>query len=197
MPRGTHQQTAGPVPPSANQRGQAGHGPGGVAAAAHALHAIVQADGGGLPIDKALAIVACQALDLFHRYAANNGGALGVPLQRALFQCRPAQSVLFNVGVVQPVVGDQLMHHRQGQRCVCARQQGNVFVAFFGSFAFAWVNANQLGTVTLGLLCIAPKVQVAADRVAAPDDDEFGLCKKLHPHADLAAQRLRHALTTG
>ena len=68
-------------------------------------------------------------------------------------------------------------------------------MALFSGFAFAWVNANQLGTVAFGLLGIAPKVQIAANRVAAPNDDEFGFCKKLDPHADLSAQRLRQALT--
>ena len=31
-------------------------------------------------------------------------------------------------------------------------------------------------------------MQIAGNRVAAPNDDEFGLRKKLHPHADLGAQ---------
>ena len=60
-------------------------------------------------------------------------------------------------------------------------------MAFFSGFALAWVNANQLGAITFGLLGVTPKMQVTAYRVAAPNNDEPGFGKKLDPHADLAA----------
>ena len=70
-------------------------------------------------------------------------------------------------------------------------------MAFVGGLAFARVDADQLGAVALGHLGVAPEVQVAGDGVAAPDQDQLGLGKKLHPHANLASQRLHQALTTG
>jgi hypothetical protein len=94
-------------------------------------------------------------------------------------------------------VGDQLVHQRQRQRGVGAGQQRDVLMAFFGGFASARVYADEFGAVALGLLRVAPEMQVAADGVAAPDDDEFGLGEKLHPHADLAAQGLREGLAAG
>jgi len=79
----------------------------------------------------------------------------------------PAQRVLRQVVVVQPVVLNQLVHERQRQRGVGAGQQGDVLVAFLGGFAAARIDADQLGAAPLGLLRIAPEVQVAGNRVAA------------------------------
>ncbi|MCY1537751.1 hypothetical protein D9M68_732600 [compost metagenome] len=125
MPRGRQQQAAGAVAPGAHQRRQAGDGTHRVAAAAHALHAVVQADGGRL----GGAVCARQIGDLLHRDAAHLCRALGGPLQRALAKTLPAQRVLRYVVVVQPVVRDELVHERECQRRVGARAQGDVFVA--------------------------------------------------------------------
>ncbi|MPM26104.1 hypothetical protein SDC9_72605 [bioreactor metagenome] len=91
-----------------------------------------------------------------------------------------------DVVVVQPVVGDQLMHQRQRQRAIGAGQQLQMFVALVGGFGLARVDADQARTVALGLLCKAPEVQVAADAVAAPDEDQPAFGKKFHAHAELA-----------
>jgi len=99
--------------------------------------------------------------------------------------------------VVQPVVGDELVHERERQCGVGARAQGDVFVALLGRLGAAWVDAHQPRTVALGLLGQAPEMQVAADGVAAPDDDELGVGEVLHLHADLAAQGLDQALAAG
>ena len=92
---------------------------------------------------------------------------------------------------------NQLVHDGQRQRRIGARQQRDVFVAFFGRFAFARVDAHQARTVALGLLRDAPEVQIAAYRVAAPNEDQFGLGKVLHFHAQLAAEGVSQALGTG
>lgn len=103
-----------------------------------------------------------------HTLAARSGGHCSA---RSRSGSQP--SVAGDVVVVQPVVRDQLVHQRQCQRRVGAGAQGNVLVAFVGRLALAGVNAHQLGAIALGLLGIAPEVQVAADGVAAPDDDEL------------------------
>jgi hypothetical protein len=105
--------------------------------------------------------------------------------------------VLGQVGVVQPVVGDELVHQGKSQRGIGARAQGDVFVALFGGFGLARVYAHQPCAIALGLLYVAPEVQIAADGVAAPDQDQFRLGKKLHLHAHFAAQRVHQALGTG
>ena len=69
-----------------------------------------------------------------------------------------------------------------------------MLVAFLGGFALARVDAHQFGAVALGLLRDAPEMQVAANRVAAPDEDELGFGEELHLHAHLAAQRVHQPL---
>ena len=179
--------------PRAGERGQAGDRAHGVAAAAHALHAVVQAD----RRRTRRAPVARQRADLFRRDAADVRGALRAPAQRALAQCFPAQRVLRDVVVVQPVVRDQLVHQRQRQRRVGAGAQLDVLVAFLGRVGAARVDAHQPGAVSLGRLRDAPEVQVAGDRIAAPDQDQLRFGEELHLHADLAAQRLHQAFGAG
>ncbi len=181
------------MPPGAGQRGQAGHRARRIAAAAHALHAVVQADGRG----PGGAVVTRQGRDLFLRNAADLRRTRRRPLQRAFAQGLPAQGVPRDVVVVQPVVDDQLVHQRQGQCRIRAGAQGDVLVAFVGGFCLARVDAHQPRAVALGLLRKAPEMQVAGNRVAAPDQDQLCLRKKLHLHADLAAQRLRQAFAAG
>ena len=87
------------------------------------------------------------------------------------------------------------MHQRQRQGCVGARAQRDVFVALVGGFAAARVDADQARTVALGLLRQTPEVQVAADGVAAPDQDQLRFGEELHLHAELAAQGLHQCFT--
>ena len=182
--------------PSADQGGQTRDCAHRITTTAYALHAVVHANGSWLATLQAATVILGQCTHLLRANATDLSSALGCPLQRVRAQGVPAQRVLGDVVVVQPVMGDQLVHQRQRQRCVGARTQRDVFVAFVGRFAFARVDADELGTVALGHLGIAPKVQVAGNRIAAPNDDEFGFCKKLHPHADLATQGVRNPLGT-
>ncbi|MPM26103.1 hypothetical protein SDC9_72604 [bioreactor metagenome] len=80
------QQTACAVLPCPHQRGQAGNGADGIAAAACALHAVVHADGGL----RRGAVVARKLADLLNGQAADFRGALGRPLQGAFLQRLPA-----------------------------------------------------------------------------------------------------------
>ena len=191
---GTAQQhAAGTVPPRPRERGQAGNGTGCVAATAHPLHAVVQPDGrwpGG-------SIVARQIGDLLHGNTADLRGALWRPLQRTLTQSSPAQRVLRDVVVIQPVMRDQFMHQRQRQGSVGARAQGDVFMALVGGLGTARVDADDARALALGLLHMAPEMQVAGNRVAAPDQDQLRFGKELDLHADLAAQRLHHGFGAG
>ena len=119
--------------PGAGQRRQAGHGPHGIAAAAHALHAVIQANGCGLAAVVALAIVTRQLANLLHWQAADFGSALRRPLQGALFEFFPAQRVLGQIVVIEPVVGDEFMHQRQRQRRIGAGAQLQMLMAFVRS----------------------------------------------------------------
>jgi hypothetical protein len=155
------------------------------------LQPVIHANRCGLAAQVSSAIVLRQGCDLCRFNATNRCGALRRPLQGVVTQSVPAQGVLRQVVVVQPVVADQFMHQRQRQRGIGAGQQGNMFVAFVGRFCAARVDANELGAVALGQLGITPEMQVAANRIAAPDQNELGMRKLLDPHADLAAQGVR------
>ncbi|MDT4834220.1 hypothetical protein FQZ97_678540 [compost metagenome] len=186
--RAAEQQAARAVAPGADQRRQAGDGARRVAAAAHALHAVVQADRGRL----GRAVGLGQRDDLCLGNAADLGRTRRRPLQRALAQLLPAQRVVGDVVVVEPVVHDEFVHERQRQRGVGAGQQRDVLVALVGGFGLARVDAHQPRAGALGGLGVAPEVQVAGDGVAAPDEDELGLGEELDAHADLGAQRVDH-----
>ena len=84
--RGRQQQAAGAVAPGAHQAGQQRDQAHGIAAAVHALHAVVQAD----RRRPRRAVVVRQRAHLFGVEAAHRGGALRRPLQRTLAQRRPA-----------------------------------------------------------------------------------------------------------
>jgi hypothetical protein len=66
-----------------------------------------------------------------------------------------------------------------------------------GGLGLARVDADQPGTVALGFLSQTPEMQVAGDRIAAPDQDQARLGEELHLHPDLAAQSLGHCLAAG
>lgn len=122
-------------------------------------------------------IVTRQVLDLFWRDATHRRHPLGWPLQSPLAQLVPAQGVALQVVMIEPVVLNQFVHQPQRQRTVSAGQQGNVLVAFVCGLGLAWVNTDQLGPQALGLVGIAPEMQVAGNRIAAPDQDQLGLRK--------------------
>ena len=191
--RRRQQQAAGPVAPGADQARQDRDQPGRVAAAARPLHAVVDAD----RRRRERAVVARQRSHLGRVDAADLGGALGRPLQRALAQLGPAVDVALDVVVVEPVVDDELVHHGERERAVAARQEGDVLVALLGRVGAARVDADQLRAGALGLLRVAPEVQVRGDRVAAPDDDQPALGVVLDVHADLGAVGRGERLAAG
>ena len=95
---------------------------------------------------------------------------------------------LVDVVVVQPVVGDELVHQRQRERRVGARAQGDVLVALVGGFGAARIDAHQACAVAFRLLGQPPEMQVAGNGVAAPDQDQLAFCEMLHLHAHFGAQ---------
>ncbi len=169
--------------PGAGEAGQQRDQTRGVAAAAHALHAVVQADRGR----PRRAVEAGQIADLRGRQAALGGRALGRPRQRALAQAGPTVDVALDVGVVQPVVDDQLVHQRQRQRAVAAGRQRQVVVALLGRLGAARIDAHQRSAGAFRGQRDGPEVQVRRDGVAAPDDDELAFGEVLDVHAHLGA----------
>jgi len=70
-------------------------------------------------------------------------------------------------------------------------------MAFVGGFALARVNADQFGPMAFGQIGVAPEVQVAGNRVAAPDQNQLGLGKKFDPHAGFGPQCVDQRLAAG
>ena len=161
------------MPPCTRKRRQASNQAHRIAAAARPLQAIVHADRGGLIGPAASAVIPPQGPDLCGINPTHQRGTLRRPKQGPRAQQIPAQRVPRQVVMVQPVVGDQFMHQGQRQRAVGAGQQGHMLIAFFCGFTAPGVNANDLGTVAFGRLHMAPEMQVAGNRIAAPDDDQF------------------------
>ena len=181
------------MPPGAGEARQQRDQPHRVAAAGRALHAVVEADRRRLHG----AVLARQLADVIGRQAAFGGGALGRPLQGALAQRLEALDVACDVVLIEPAVRDQLVHQRQRERTVGARQRCQVTMALLGRLGPSRVDAPQLGAAALGLLREGPEVQVRRDRVAAPDDDQLALGVVLEMHADLAAVGHRQRLAAG
>ena len=185
------------MPPRTNQRWQAGNGAHCITAAARALQAIVHSDSRVLATGFASAVVKRQRFDLRNADAAHRRRTLRWPPQRTLAQGIPTQRVARQVVVVQPVVLNQLVHQAQGQCRIGARQQGDVLMALFGGLRAPWIDANELGPVAFGNLHIAPKMQVAGNRIAAPNQNQIRLCKKLNTHAHFATKGLRQPFSPG
>ncbi len=191
--RTRQQQAAGAVPPGAGEAGQQCDQPRRAAAAVHALHAVVQPDRRRLDRRQ----IPSQAAHLVGLDAAHRRSALGRPGQRARVQRRKAVDMALDVVVIEPIAGDQLMHHAERQRAIGAGQQGNVLMTFVCGFGAARIDAHQPGTGALGLLRQRPEVQVAGDRVAAPDHDQAALAEKAHVHAELGAVRRHQRVAAG
>ena len=178
--RRREQGAARRIAPGTDKCGQARHGAHGIAAAVHALHAVIQANGGRL--DRA--VVAGKPNHLRGGDAAGLRNPLRRPLRRTRREFREAQGIAVDVIVVEQVLRDKDVHQSQRQRTVGAGQQRNVLVAFIRGGAAVGIYGDKLGAATLGLLHAGPQVQVGRDRVAAPDHDQLAVLELLDVHAD-------------
>ncbi len=180
------QQAAGRIAPVAGQRRQAGDRAHRVAAAARALHAVVQADGARPHVP----VVVRQPFDDAGADAADGRDPLRVVAQRALGQRVEAERVAVDIVAVEPAFADQDVHDAEGQRPVGPRQRRNVLVAALGRQRAVRIDGDQARAAPLGLLRPAPQVQVGGHRIAAPEDDLAAVLELLHVHADAGAQRV-------
>ncbi len=186
--RGRQLQAARRVAPGADQRRQARHRAHGLAAAVSALHAVVQADGHRLALThRQLAVEAGDPFDVFHRHAADLGGAGRREFHRPLAQRGEADGVPLDVVVVEQIVANQHVHDRQRQRAVGAGHRRDVPVALLGGQRAVRVDGDQRGAAALGFLRAGPEMEIRGDRVAAPDDDQLGVGHVFHVHANAGA----------
>ena len=165
--------------PRADQRRQARNGADRVASAPDALHAVVDANGGGLDRSE----VARKPGHLRSLDAAGLRGALRRPFGCARRELRESQRVPVDIVAVDQVFRNEYVHHAQSQRAVGSRQQRDVLVAFFRCGAAIGIDGDQLRAAALGLLRARPEVQVGRHCVAAPDDDQAAVLELLDVHA--------------
>jgi hypothetical protein len=190
---GGQQHAAGRIAPVAGERGQAAHRAHRIAATGGALHAVVQTDRRRARVP----VVVRELLHLGRRDAAQLRHARRVERLRAFGELLEAERVAGDVVAIEPVLAHQHVDQAQGERAVGARQQRDVLVALLGGERAVRVDRDQLGAAPLGLLRAGPQVQVAGDRVGAPEDDEPGVGKALHLRAGARAERVGHRLRTG
>ena len=169
--------------PGAGERRQAGDGAHRGGAAGTAVEAVVETDGARA----GAAVVARQLADRLGGQAGDGGSPVGRPFAHALGQRLEAEGVSGNVIVVEQVFGDQHLHHRQRQRAVGAGHRGEVKVGLGGGLGAPRVDHHEARAAALGLLHVAPAVQVRDHRIATPHDDQPGIDDGLRIHADGAA----------
>ena len=183
--------------PGARQGRQAGDITHGHAAAMHALHAVVGADGRAVAVAAGLAIQARQRHHFRGGDTAHFGHALGRPFQGPLFQFSITYGVLRNIVMVDQLFRDQDMHQAQRQGRIGTGQQGDVLVAFLGRQRAVGIDGDQGRAIALGFLRAHPEVQIRSDRIAAPDDDQFRVLELLQVRADAGAHRVAVARGAG
>ncbi len=127
---------------------------------------------------------ACEVDDRLLINAANPGYASGWVVQRARRQLFKAQGMFGDIGVIEPIFGDQHVHHAEGKRTVGAGFEGNMLMAFFRRQRAVWVDRDQTRTVAFGLLRAGPKVQIRCDRIRSPDQNELALGEVFRQHAE-------------
>ncbi len=191
---GREQDAARRVAPGPDQRGQAGDGARGHAAAGVPLHAVVEADRRRLR----RAVVARELNDLLDRQAAGLRRPLGGILLDLFLQFFVAQGVPGNIVRIDQALGDQHVHHAERERAVGAGQRRDVLRALLRGQAAVGIDGDDLGAAPLGFLRARPEVQVRGDRVGAPDQDQPGILVVLRVHAVAAAEgRLDARLARG
>jgi hypothetical protein len=186
--RSRQQQSAGTMPPRSDQAGQGGDQAHGAAAAAHALHAVVQANRRRLRAG----VLARERAHTSASMPQTARSALRRPRERPLAQLRPAVVYSDRCSRVEPIVLDELLHQAERERAVGAGQYRDVFVALVGGFGAPRIDADQLRAEPFRLLRNRPEMQVRGNAVAAPDQDQPALLEVLDVHTDaLAIGRLQ------
>src|SRR5436305_7566298 len=105
-----------------------------------------------------------------------------------LLQLVEAQRVLGDViGVIEIFVDDDV-HHRERQRDVRPRIDGQIPIGKGGGTGLIWVDDNQLRAVPTCLFYEGPQVNVGAVNVRAPGDYVLRIAEGFHIGAELASK---------
>ncbi len=187
------QRSAADVAPGADHRGQTAERPHRHAAAAMALHAVVE------PNQRwpNRAVLLCQPLDIGHREARDRSDALRRVFPDALAQLGGAEAVAREVIVILQAVAPEDVHDAEREGSVGAGADRQPPVALLGGLAAEGVDGHDAGAGLAGAMHQRPQVHVRDARVGAPVDDvarmdhRFGVDVRSRPERDIAAGRPR------
>ena len=79
------------------------------------------------------------------------------------------------------------MHHAERERSIRAGQRCDVFVALVGGARAARVNGNETCAISFGFENLRPEMDVGADGICAPEQDETSFGETLRVCADARA----------
>ena len=157
------------------------------------LHSIIDTNcrglGGG--------VFARQLTNTRRRDARNLRRTFGGPGLHAFGQRSKAHGVLGHVIGIMQAFGDDHMHHGQGQRGVCTGANRNPFVGGLGGARVGRVDHDDACTLFARLLNKRPEVQVAGQRIAAPDQDQAAMGIGFRRHTFGRANAIKITLKTG
>ncbi len=187
--RGRQQRAACRVAPGAGQRRQAGDVTHRHATAGAAVETVVEPDQRGPGRTAAFTIFARQVADDVGRQAGQRCGPFRRAAAHPLGELGEPGRVAGNVVVIEQVVGNQHLHHRQCERTVRSRPRRQMHVALRRGFRAARIDAHQLRSAPLRFLQVTPAVQVRHHRVAAPDQDQLRIDHRLGVGTDGRADR--------
>ena len=100
------------------------------------------------------------------------------------------------VGIMQLFAHDH-MHHRQRQRGIASRPDRNPIIGRLRCARTDRVDHDQARTRLARLLNKGPEMQIAGQRIAAPDQDQLCMGKTLHLHGNGRPHSVAVALKAG
>ena len=169
------QDAAAAVPPRADQGGQAGERTHGVTARRIAFDGDTHADHGGLRGGK----LARERADIVGRDPGDPGDHVRREVRSARRQLVIADRVLFDIIVIDQILGDDHVYHAERQGGIGAGLDGDVPVGLLGRAGRDRIDHDHLGAAPLCLRNERPVVQIVADRVDRPEHDVFRINETL------------------
>jgi hypothetical protein len=138
-----------------------------------------------------------QGDDARGRHTGNRRGAGGCPFLYARRQLLEAERVARHVIRIVATFADDHVHHRQRQRAVRAGADGDPFVAGLCGACVGRVDDDHAGALFACLLHEGPEMQVASQRIAAPNQDQAGVGEIFGQHPFGGADGVEVAFEAG
>ena len=179
--------------PCAGERGQHGDSARGGSAVVAALHAVVEADDGGL----GSRVIAREAFDVGDGDAGDRGDAIGRVFGDALAELVEAAGPAGDVILIEEAIADDDVHHAEREGGVGAGVDGDVPVRGARGAGGVGVKDDEPGAVAAGFFDEGPEVDVIAVDIGGPGEDELRVREGFGVGAELAAVNGDEGLAAG